>query len=94
MPLSGLSVPPPGAQDQLHCPGHDGQQSLRLRVRLSGERAQVLRDQDGEGGRAGGGGHEGPVPGGLRDEEERNRRGQAEHGIREFDEREYNISFL
>ena len=61
----GLSLPPPGTQDQLHRPGHDGQQSLRLRVRLSGEWSQVLRDQDGEGCWASGGGHERLVPSGL-----------------------------
>ena len=70
--FSGLSLSPPGTQDQLHRPRYDGQQSLRLRVRFPRERPQVLRYQDGEGGGAGGGGHEGFVPSCLRDEEERN----------------------
>ena len=49
----GLSVPPPGAQDQLHRPGLVWQPGVRLHLRVAGKRPQVLRDQDGEGGFAG-----------------------------------------
>ena len=72
-----LPLPPPRAQDQLHRPGRGRREGLWLHLRVAGERAQVLRDKDGEGGRAGGGGHEGPLPGGLRAQEEGNRRGEA-----------------
>ena len=48
--LSGLPLPPPCSQDQLHRSGLVGQPSLRIHLRIAGKRTSVLRDQDGEGG--------------------------------------------
>ena len=51
--FQGLPLPPSGPQDQLHRSGFVRQPSLRIHLRLAGERSSLFRDQDGEGGVAG-----------------------------------------